>query len=57
MKVKVGKCLSQLRLFYGKPDDVQLKGEELFKTVLHGDGERDGSLSVELSSVRMTAAS
>jgi dCTP deaminase len=49
VKVKPGVCLSQLRLFYGNPDNVKVGGRELFKTVLHGPGEADGSLSVNLT--------
>jgi dCTP deaminase len=48
VKVKEGRCLTQLRLFYGRPDDVEIKSNELYRTVLNGPGARDGSLSVNL---------
>jgi len=48
VKVKVNDSLSQLRLFYGAPDDVAIHAEELFQTVFRGSGHRDGSLSVNL---------
>jgi dCTP deaminase len=45
-----GKSLSQLRLFYGKPEDALITdSEELHRTVLHGSGASDGSLSVDLT--------
>ena len=34
IRVKVGIPLSQLRLFYGNPDDSLIKGKELYQTVL-----------------------
>jgi len=52
VKVKAGKSLSQLRLFYGNPDNVRIKGNEVFNTVLHGPGKEDGSLTVDLSNDR-----
>ena len=48
VRVKAGICLTQLRLFYGNPRNVELKGDELFKTILQGPGVKDGSLSVNL---------
>ncbi len=48
VRVKAGIRLTQLRLFYGDPRNVEIKGQELFSTVLHGPGERDGSLTVDL---------
>lgn len=48
VKVKAGICLTQLRLFYGKPADVEIRSEELYKTVLTGPGAADGSLTVNL---------
>ena len=47
--VKAGIPLSQLRLFYGDPRDVEMKGKLLFKRVLHGADQPDGSLSVDLT--------
>ena len=50
VKVKEGISLSQLRLFYGKPEECELKdSRELCSTVLHGSDIRDGSLSVDLT--------
>ena len=46
--VRSGIRITQLRLFYGKPQDVEVKSSELFKTVLQGPGSRNGSLSVHL---------
>ena len=48
VKVRPGIYLTQLRFFYGRPQDVEMRGEELFKTVLEGPGARDGSLTVHL---------
>jgi dCTP deaminase len=49
VRVKPGIALSQLRLFYGRPEDCEIKAEELFGTVLQGSSFNDGSLSVDLS--------
>ena len=49
VRIKPGISLTQLRLFYGNPAHVQFKGTELFNTLLHGSGQEDGSLSVDLS--------
>lgn len=49
VRVKVGVKLSQLRLFYGNPKNVEIKGEELFRTILHGPGAKNGSLTVDLT--------
>jgi len=48
VRVKRGVRLTQLRLFYGKPRDVQITSNELFRTVLQGPGAADGSLTVHL---------
>ena len=34
VNVKPGTSLSQLRLFYGKPEHCEIGGEELYRTVL-----------------------
>jgi dCTP deaminase len=47
--VKKGIRLSQLRLFYGDPRHVEMKGQLLFNRVLHGSERPDGSLSVDLT--------
>lgn len=49
VRVKAGIQLSQLRLFYGNPKDVEIKGRELYRTILQGPGEEDGSLTVDLT--------
>lgn len=51
VKVKEDIPLSQLRLFYGDPKNVEIKGKELYETLLfrNDDYEIDGSLSVDLS--------
>jgi dCTP deaminase len=49
VRVKEGIALSQLRLFYGKPNDCEIYAQELFGTVLQGSNFTDGSLSVDLS--------
>jgi len=43
--------LTQLRLFFGNPADCEIKGRDLYDSVLlHGSG--DGSLSVDLSDAK-----
>jgi dCTP deaminase len=46
--VRVGKPLSQLRLFYGRPKDVEISNPEIFRTVFKDSASCDGSLSVDL---------
>jgi len=46
--VKEGISLSQLRLFYGSPENCQMRGKELYSSVLIGS-EPDGCLSVDLT--------
>lgn len=49
VKVKPGIPLTQLRFFYGRPKDAEMRGDELYKTVLvEGPGAKDGSLAVHL---------
>jgi dCTP deaminase len=52
VRVKPGTALSQLRIFYGKPDDVRIRGAEIFSSVLIG-GSGDGSLTVNLSPIQV----
>lgn len=52
VKVRRGARLTQLRLFYGKPEDVEIRSRELYRTVLDGPGARDGSLTVHLQNER-----
>jgi dCTP deaminase len=50
VRVKQGISLSQLRLFYGNPKDVEIRGPELYRTIYkHSLSALDGSLSVDLS--------
>jgi dCTP deaminase len=53
VKVKPGIRLSQLRLFYDEPADVEMKGKELFRTALQGPGAEDGSLTVDLENLEV----
>ena len=48
VRVKAGIALSQLRLFYGSPENAEIRGDELYSSVLLNGGE-DGCLSVDLS--------
>lgn len=48
VNVKVGICLSQLRLFYGNPKAVEINSKEIFHTVFKDSIVDDGSLSVNL---------
>lgn len=49
VKVRANDSLSQLRLFYGSPDDVAIQGDELFHTIFRDSGLGHGSLSVSLA--------
>jgi dCTP deaminase len=49
VRVKVNKSLIQLRLFYGKPDDVVVQAKELFNTIFRDPHHQDASLTVNLS--------
>ncbi len=53
VKVKAGKCLSQLRLFYGDPKNVEVRGGEIFRTVFKDSISGDGSLSVDLENTEI----
>lgn len=53
VRVKPEISLSQLRLFYGSPSTAEMQGEELFKTILHGPGEYDGSLSADVANTKI----
>lgn len=56
VRVKEGISLSQLRLFRGKPENAEIKGEEVYEPLLHcEDGkEADGSLSVNLQGTQIS---
>lgn len=49
VRVREGKSLSQLRLFYGRPEDVRIRGKELLETVFPGVENPDGALRVDLT--------
>jgi len=55
VRVKEGISLSQLRLFYGHPQDSQKQGKELYKSVLfHEEGPvEDPMISVDLSETQI----
>jgi len=48
VRVKEGIALSQLRLFYGRPENAEIRGDELYSSALM-DGGEDGCLRVDLS--------
>jgi len=53
VKIKGNISLSQLRLFYGSPDDSIIHNSQLlYKTTLHHTN-KDGTLSVDLDSVKI----
>ena len=54
VRVKEGISLSQLRLFYGKPGNAEVHGDELYESLLRNTEEGDGSLSVNLSEVEIS---
>lgn len=49
VRVKPGTSLSQLRLFYGRPEDVVIHAKELLNTIFRNPDHRDESLTVSLS--------
>ncbi len=50
IRVKTGASLSQLRLFYGKPEDVEVRGDLIWKTaVSNHHTDTAGMLSVNLA--------
>ena len=51
VKVKEGISITQLRLFYGNPNESIIKSLKWYGTALHGPGSKDGSLAVDLSPV------
>jgi dCTP deaminase len=52
VRVKEGVALSQLRFFYGKPEDCEVSGKELYGSVLP-NSSGDGFLSVNLKDVEV----
>ena len=53
VRVKEGIALSQLRFFYGKPEDCEVSGKELYGSVLP-KSSGDGFLSVNLEDVEVS---
>jgi dCTP deaminase len=51
--VKPGISLSQLRLFYGDPDKVEVEGKELYGAVYPGVEKTIGSLTVDISNTKI----
>jgi dCTP deaminase len=56
IRIKPDISLSQLRLFYGRPEDVVIRAKELFNTIFRDAGHPDESLSVNLSEARVGGA-
>jgi dCTP deaminase len=56
VRVKEGISLSQLRLFRGKPENAEIKGEEVYEPLLYCEDGRevDGSLSVDLQETQIS---
>jgi dCTP deaminase len=52
VRVKIGSSLSQLRLFYGMPDDVLMRGNELYESV----HIPNGSLRADLTDIAIGEA-
>jgi dCTP deaminase len=51
VRVRPGDSLSQLRFFYGDPDDALVRGKDFFEAIFPGTALADGSLTVDLSEV------
>lgn len=49
VKVKPGIPLTQLRFFYGRPEQCRVESDEIFRTILPGAESSGGTLSVDLS--------
>lgn len=49
IRVRPGKSLSQLRFFYGKPEDVIIHAKQVFNTIFRDTAHSDESLTVNLS--------
>jgi dCTP deaminase len=49
VRVKPGTSLSQLRLFYGRPEDAIVRSTELYRTIFRDPEHRDESLTVNLA--------
>jgi len=53
VRVKAGKSLSQLRLFYGHPNESLIENQKFIEGVLLGSGDGNGYLSVDLSNTKI----
>lgn len=53
VKVKVNTSLTQLRFFYGKPEDAIVRSNELYNTIFRDAGHQNESLTVNLSPARI----
>ncbi|MGO9011216.1 MAG: 2'-deoxycytidine 5'-triphosphate deaminase domain-containing protein [Bryobacteraceae bacterium] len=53
VKVRVGASLSQLRLFYGNPSDVEIRSKVLYQTIFGDERKSDGTLSVDLQNTHI----
>lgn len=53
VKVKKGVPISQLRFFCGRPEDVEVRGADVYRTLLKDASREDGTLSVDLSDVEV----
>jgi len=59
VRVKIGKPLSQLRFFYGKPEDAEIKGDYFFGSCLldqynSGSAQIDNTISVDLTNTEIS---
>lgn len=57
VRLKLGISLSQLRLFYGKPEESEIKGEELYQAVMGRNDHKkvDEFLRVDVSNITFKA--
>jgi len=53
VKVRAGGSLSQLRLFYGNPSDVEIRSKVLYQTIFNDEQKNDGTLSVDLQNTHI----
>src|SRR6266567_1906013 len=55
VNVRAGTSLSQLRLFYGRPEHCEIRGQELYKTVLLNEEnhQHDNCLRVDLTKIKV----
>ncbi len=53
IRIKEGASLSQLRLFYGKPDDSIIKDKLFINSILHGSNDGEGYLTVDLNNINL----